>query len=122
MLSTSRVSPVFSTLYLWPVDSCIKTLGTVPLNSVLFFFLQLCATGVESKLLNYEGRKGAYYYDYVIQPAGQPKRHLTTLFALITISGTGECLATYTTSCLEDQWTVLEPVFDKITKSFRVGL
>ncbi|TFJ84062.1 hypothetical protein NSK_004535 [Nannochloropsis salina CCMP1776] len=78
--------------------------------------------GVESKLLNYEGRKGAYYYDYVIQPAGQPKRHLTTLFALITISGTGECLATYTTSCLEDQWTVLEPVFDKITKSFRVGL
>lgn len=77
--------------------------------------------GVESKLLKYEGRKGAYYYDYVIQPDGQPKRHLTTLFALITISGTGECLATYTTSCLEDQWAALEPVYEKITNSFSVG-
>lgn len=76
---------------------------------------------MESKLLKYEGRKGAYYYDYVIQPDGQPKRHLTTLFALITISGTGECLATYTTSCLEDQWAALEPVYEKITNSFSVG-
>ncbi len=37
--------------------------------------------GVASKLISYSTmpKNGAYYYEYVIQPDNQPRRHLTTV-------------------------------------------
>lgn len=42
--------------------------------------------------------------------------HPQTIFALVP----GEALVTYTTSCLSDQYETLEPVFSKITSSFKI--
>ena len=79
----------------------------------LLLFLGL---GVESKLITAESRKGYFYYDYVVQPEGQPKRHLLTIF---TVLGEEQVLATFTAQCLEEQYEAAKPTLDAIAASFK---
>ena len=101
---------------------------------------------METKLLKAETRKAGYYFDYLIQPDRQPKRHLLvshghdrpaaapkgrfaswmnlspssvpqTVFGMVP----GECLVSFSASCLEDRYPDLEVVLSDIATSFSIG-
>jgi len=71
---------------------------------------------VESTLLAAESRNGYYYYDYTVQPEGQPKRHLLTIF---TVLGEEQVLATFTAQALEEQYPAAKPTLEAIAASFK---
>lgn len=73
--------------------------------------------GVESRLYTAESRKGYFYYDYEVQPNGQPKRHLLTIFAVL---GEQEVLVTFTAQCLEEYFLTFKPTFEAIANSFTI--
>lgn len=53
----------------------------------------------------------------IVSPYTCPWHTKQTIFALIP----GEALVTYTTNCLSEQYETLQPVFAKITNSFKIG-
>lgn len=72
---------------------------------------------MDSRLYTAESRKGYFFYDYEVQPDGQPKRHLQTIFAVL---GEEEVLVTFTAQCLDEYFTTFKPTFEAITNSFTI--
>lgn len=65
------------------------------------------------------GPKGSYVYDYVIETANAPKRHLRTLMSVQTEAGTGRALVTLTAQCPEAKYEELKPTFKAVLESFK---
>jgi len=80
----------------------------------------LAGEKTDNKMLSADSKGGAYFFDYVSQSAGQPKRHFRTIFTLApgATGGAGSVLVAITAQTLESNYAELKPLFDDVVKSY----
>lgn len=74
----------------------------------------------DNQMLASDSKKDAYFFDYISQTPGQPKRHFRTIFALKVgaTGGAGSVLVTITAQSLEDNYADLKPLFNSVINSY----
>jgi len=79
----------------------------------------LAADGIEGRLLESVAVRGSYVYDYVIEQAAQPTRHLRTLVTVALEEGRGKQLVTLTAQCRESKHAELSQMLAKVIDSYK---
>mmetsp|Transcript_32746 Transcript_32746/g.75351 ORF Transcript_32746/g.75351 Transcript_32746/m.75351 type:complete len:264 (-) Transcript_32746:1736-2527(-) len=85
-------------------------------------------TDTAGKMLSAVSKKNAYFYDYVVNIASQPERHLRTIFTLQTASDAdkipqaGSMLVTITAQTTQDRYESNRELFEMMVDSYsKVG-
>jgi len=81
---------------------------------------ELVGEKTDNQMLSADSKKDAYYFDYISQSPGQPKRHFRTIFALAAgaTGGAGSVLVTITAQTLESNYADLKPLFNDVVSSY----
>lgn len=80
----------------------------------------LAGEKTDNQMLTTESKGDAYFFDYISQSDGQPKRHFRTIFSLApgATGGAGSVLVSITAQTLESNYADLKPLFDDVVKSY----
>jgi len=80
----------------------------------------LAGEKTDNLMLSADSKGGSYFFDYVSQSVGQPKRHFRTIFSLApgATGGAGSVLVSITAQTLESNYAELKPLFDDVVKSY----
>lgn len=73
-----------------------------------------------NEMLTADTKGSSYYFDYVSQSPGQPKRHFRTIFSLAAgaTGGAGSVLVSITAQTLDSNYANLKPLFDDVVNSY----
>jgi len=74
----------------------------------------------DNQMLTSNSKGDAYYFDYISQSPGQPKRHFRTIFGLAqgATGGAGSVLISITAQTLESNYADLKPLFNSVINSY----